>query len=523
MAKIAFLLLAHRDPARVAEQVRALTAHGDCVAVHFDRRSDASEFRALRNELAGVPGVAFARRVRCGWGMWSLVQATLNMARCARRSFDGITHYYLLSGDCYPTKSRGYLDRWLGENTDVIETHDFHTGGWIRTGLKEERLVYRHWFNERERPGAFYAMLNLQRRMGWRREPPQDLKMRIGSQWWALRASTVEKLLGFMRRRPDVVRFFRTTWIPDESMFQTLVSHLVPAQEIRQGPPTHLIFSDYGKPVVFHDDHYGYLRADDRPFARKLSPEAAALRGKLLDAFRQRESDEPEGGGSGRLYGYLAGRGRQGQRYAPRFWERGQRPHRDAELMLVVCKLWHVGAAVERAAAAAAGLRSLGYLFDEDHDLDLPLGGLERGLAKRGRHRRALLDAILEVTGERRLIMALDPSRADAAADLSEVVGQVRILLVERPVKESHVLGHARRVGLLAPTSGAFEQKEATVALTREFAAEAETLRHDFRGRLWVNRLDRAREANAADIAHFLRIPRDAAEPVAAEAERHPH
>ena len=39
----------------------------------------------------------------------------------ARRQFDGITHYVLLSGDCYPTKSRGFVDRYLDDDRDVIE------------------------------------------------------------------------------------------------------------------------------------------------------------------------------------------------------------------------------------------------------------------------------------------------------------------------------------------------------------------------------------------------------------------
>ncbi len=29
------------------------------------------------------------------------------------------------------------------------------------------------------------------------------------------------------------MRFFRTTWIPDETFFQTIVRHLVPEAEIR--------------------------------------------------------------------------------------------------------------------------------------------------------------------------------------------------------------------------------------------------------------------------------------------------
>lgn len=523
MAKIAFLLLAHKDPARILAQVRALIAHGDCVAIHFDRRADPADFRTLQQELSGTAGVAFAPRVRCGWGQWSLVQATLNMIRTARRSFKEITHYYLLSGDCYPTKSRGWLDTWLDDGSDIIETRDFYTSGWIRTGMKEDRFVYRHWFNEREHPRAFYGMLDLQRRMRWRRKVPEGLKMRIGSQWWVLRAGTITEVLNFMRRRPDVVRFFRRAWIPDEIMFQTLVGNLVPAGEIRQGPPTHLLFSDYGKPVVFQNDHFSYLRAGDNAFARKLSPHATELHRRLLATFRARDSDQPEGGGNGSLHQYLTSQGRHGRRYAPRFWEQSSRTRENAELMIVIAKLWHVGAAIERAAAGATGMTSLGYVFDEDRDLSLPLGGLERGLSKRNRHRRALMNAIFDVTGQQRLILCLDPMQAGAAQDLAGMVEHTRVLLVERPFAQAEIRAHAQRVGLLGPNSGEFEQREVVQALTHELAIETRQLHSSFRNRLWLNRLDRPRKANVEAISRFLRIRPKSAGPVADMAERFPH
>ena len=55
---------------------------------------------------------------------------------------------------------------------DHIEAHDFTESGWIRTGLREERLLYRHWFNERNQPGLFYGALALQRALGLSRRPP---------------------------------------------------------------------------------------------------------------------------------------------------------------------------------------------------------------------------------------------------------------------------------------------------------------------------------------------------------------
>ena len=103
----------------------------------------------------------------------------------------------------------------------------------------------------------------------------------IGSQWWCLRRATIEAILEFIRDRPDVIRFFRTTWIPDETFFQTLVRHLVPEAQIRSRSLTFLMFSDYGMPVTFYNDHFDMLLAQDFLFARKISPEATDLKTKL--------------------------------------------------------------------------------------------------------------------------------------------------------------------------------------------------------------------------------------------------
>jgi len=520
MAKIAFLLLAHQDPDRLAAKARALTAHGDCVAIHFDARAPKAAWDALRAGLKGVQGVTFARRVKCGWGEFSLVQASLNLIRAARRAFDGITHYYLISGDCYPTKSRGYFERFLDADRDHVEINDFFESGWIKTGLKEERLIYRHWFNERTARWWFYQSLEVQRRLALDRPLPEGLSIKIGSQWWVLRAATVERLLGFIARRRDVVRFFRTTWIPDETFFQTLVAHLVPHDQIERRPPTHLRFSDYGMPVVFYGDHAEYLRNRPTLFARKVSRQARDLQETLLAGFRAWDSDAPEGGSESGLYQYLAGRGRVGQRYAPRFWERPIGPRHGVTLLLILAKHWHIGAAVAAKAAEVAGLRSLGYVFDDEGDLDLGLGNLERGLAKRGRHRLALMNLVYDTLKTDRLILCLDPAQEDAAAEFAEKLGHVRMLLVDRPVSDAHILSHALRTDLLCAESGAFERGEVMGTLRHQFTSEIERLRDRFSDRIFLNALDRPREDNILDIGHFLRVARPAAEAVAREAER---
>ena len=74
--------------------------------------------------------------------------------------------------------------------------------------MKEDRLHYLHFFNERTQKWLFYTSLNLQRPFGPSREVPNDIQVQIGSQWWCLRRRTVESIMEFIKRRRDVVNFF---------------------------------------------------------------------------------------------------------------------------------------------------------------------------------------------------------------------------------------------------------------------------------------------------------------------------
>ena len=97
MARIAFILLCHKDPDGVIAQALRLTAAGDYVAIHFDARASSRDYDLIRKALAQNPSVAFAaRRWKCGWGEWSLVAATLDAVRAAVAAFPRATHFYML-------------------------------------------------------------------------------------------------------------------------------------------------------------------------------------------------------------------------------------------------------------------------------------------------------------------------------------------------------------------------------------------------------------------------------------------
>lgn len=520
MARIAFLLLCHKDPDAIIRQAQSLTATGDYMAIHFDARAPQTAFARIRDALGKNPNVVLAPRVRCGWGEWSLVEATRMAARAALDAFPRATHLYLLSGDCMAIKSAQYAHTFLdGRDCDYIESFDYFQSDWIKTGWKEERLVYRHWFNEREQPWRFYTMFELQKRLRLTRAIPADIEVMIGSQWWCLRRRTMEEVLAFTDSRRDVLRFFRTTWIPDETFFQTLVRHLIPEAEIDCRTLTFLMFSDYGMPVTFYNDHYDLLLSQDFLFARKISAEATDLKRRLGVLFSSTGVSFQISNEGRSLYTFLTEKGRSGQRFAPRFWETESTLGRERELLIVVCKKWHVAKRLIERIGALTDVPCIAYLFNEE-DCALPdLGGLQTTVEKRHRHRRALVRMLFDFHGTDRLLVCMDPANFDLLEDFGRDRAVTRILEVDCSFSDRYLTGHAVRVGLAGTRTPSETLERLLPTMRNDLRNESERIRDagfEHLSRLLETALP---EQNAQALADFLSVP----ERVATDIVTHDH
>jgi hypothetical protein len=513
MAKIAYILLCHKDPEAIVTQANRLTAAGDYMAIHFDASADRSAFDLIKSELADNPNVTFARkRIKCGWGEWSLVQATLYAVEAAAEEFPRATHFYMLSGDCMAIKTAEYAHRFLDENDyDFIESFDFFESDWIKTGIKEERLIYRHFFNERTQKKLFYTSFETQKKLGLAREIPADIQVQIGSQWWCLRRRTIEWILDFTRKRKDVMRFFRTTWIPDETFFQTLVRHLVPEHEIQTRTLTFLMFTDYGMPVNFHNDHYDLLLSQDFLFARKISPEAIELKTRLGQLYAAHDVDfriSNEGRG---LYKFLVGRGRIGRRFSMRFWETESTLGRERELMIVVCKKWHVAKRLLEQIRHTTNIPCIEYLFNEESAPLPDLGGIQSTLEKRTRHRRALMRMLFEYYETDRLIVCMDPSNLELMHDFFSDRSVTRLLQIECRFTDEYLTGHAHRVGLAGDHTPQQTLERLLPTIRNDIVHEADQIRDaGFNRHYRIHEVD-SPDDNSKKLEEFLSIPSEQA------------
>ncbi|WP_417259891.1 DUF5928 domain-containing protein [Celeribacter sp.] len=518
MARIAFILLCHRDPEAIVQQAERLTAAGDFISIHFDARGGKEAYNTVKTALSRNPNVTFAhKRIKCGWGAWSLVQATLYAVEAAEKAFPRATHFYMVSGDCMSIKSAEFMHDFLDrDDADYIESFDFFESDWIKTGIKEERLIYRHFFNERTHKWLFYKSMALQEKLGLKREVPADLHVMIGSQWWCLRRQTIERILEFTRKRRDVMAFFRTTWIPDETFFQTLVRHLVAKEEIRNRTLTFLMFTDYGMPVVFYNDHYDMLVSQDYLFARKISPDATILKKRLGDLFAAQNVTFKISNEGRSLFQFLTGRGRIGRRFGQRFWESESTLGRDRELLIVTCKKWHVAKRLVAKINEKTELPSLEYLFNEENTPLPDLGGIEKSLWKRSRHRRAWVRMLFDYYQTDRMLICIDPGGFDLINDFYADRSSTRLLDIECNYTPEYLAGHAKRVGLAGEATPQDALERLLPTIRSDINHEADRIRDQDYDNYFLMREDNSQDENSAIIARFLDISIEDAQDIAA-------
>jgi hypothetical protein len=215
----AYVILCHKRPDLLARLVGALGPAP--VAVHVDRKVEIEPFRAA---LKSRRDVAFLPRHVCHWGLFGHVAASLDGLRWFLST--DATHAALLTVQCYPLVSQERVREHLGalrERSQMrmvpfpIESWG-PTGGYIR--------IDRHYFHAGGSKPRSIRLLP--------RDMPHDLHPHGGQSYWCLSRKHAAYVLDYLAQRPRVPGFYRTTLVPDEMMFQTIMANSPFASEVVQ-------------------------------------------------------------------------------------------------------------------------------------------------------------------------------------------------------------------------------------------------------------------------------------------------
>ena len=273
MVKIIYILLCHGPTAPIKRLIAQLVKSDGTgeIIVHYDKRDAEDNYNDLRqfektcsscHLLSGVD------RATGDWGTFGLIQGVLNALYYIKRHQLQYTHCYLLSGACYPIRPLDEL-KWFLDVNPSVEFIECQNSAWIKDGIREDRYLYHHPLSKRRFPVLFRWTYLLQKKMLLRRKPVYNLEIRFGSQWWCLTRDTISKILCFIESRKDVIKFFRTVWIPDECFFQTLVKHLCVTSVICNKTLTYYSFDDAGKPQIYFEKDITARMREDYFFIRK--------------------------------------------------------------------------------------------------------------------------------------------------------------------------------------------------------------------------------------------------------------
>lgn len=286
--QLGVVMLCH-EQLRIAARIARHWASAGCpLAVHVDSKVGSHGVRVLRRQLSRFSNVYYAQRRDCEWGMFSLIEATQEAATLLLARHPEITHVVLVSGSCLPLRPVEDLIAYLAldPTRDYIESVTAADVGWTVGGLNEERFTLHFPFSWRKQRRLFDHYVSLQRRLKLKRSIPEGLVPHLGSQWWCLTRRTLAAILDDPRR-DEFDRYFRRTWIPDESYFQTLARRH--SKTIESRSLTLSKFDSQGKPYIFYDDHRQILAESGCFIARKIWPRASGL----LDAFPRPATDPP--------------------------------------------------------------------------------------------------------------------------------------------------------------------------------------------------------------------------------------
>ena len=270
--RIAYLLLVHECPRQFRLLLLQLLKDPKAgVFVHVDRKSRLEEFRFESPRVTTL-----SRSINVKWGGISMVDATLELLKAARR--ENYDYYCLLSGRDFPLRSpvefRQELERiypkGLLDGASVVER-------WTERGL--DRVKYFFWYRFKDRDMEVLQSRIARKwgkRLGVDRPFFPDMYPCCGSQWWTLSRPIVDFVFAYLKDHPGYYRFYAWSAMPDEQFFHTLLINKMPEQIINRSQT--LVQWENGFPHVFSIPDLDVLRRDrDHFFFRKYSEDDRAM------------------------------------------------------------------------------------------------------------------------------------------------------------------------------------------------------------------------------------------------------
>jgi hypothetical protein len=299
---IAYLILAHDQPAHLRALIDRLSTPDSHFYIHIDKKSRLTDF-----SLPDDPHVHVLQdRARVFWGDYTQVEAIVLLLRAALAN-PGFTpqRLVLLSGADYPVRSNAFIHDYFRihaaqEFINLVQMPSIERNKPLsrlttyQPGNTSSQLV-----NRLLQMAQRVALLPRQRdyvsALG-------GLQPYAGSEWWALSRGAATHILDFLDTHTEFTEFFRHTICPDESCFHTILGNSLYAAGIRpcltytdwssqrhRPEPLTMAHAEFLMHSPVHAPSKGDPDVQPYLFARKFVPESRELL-HLIDTMLDAEA-----------------------------------------------------------------------------------------------------------------------------------------------------------------------------------------------------------------------------------------
>jgi hypothetical protein len=277
LMKLAFLILAHKNPTQVQRLVDYLLENDCAVFIHIDKKNflefqEFIEFNSERRQLH------MYSKYKVYWGSFNQIKATFYLLEEALKlsQWDFVT---LLSGQDVPIKGLYEFKEFLSSHREnsffsyhpVPEPQKFEGNG----GLDRVELF---WFTDfNKRTGFFFNKLNvilhfIQKKTGILRKPARQLYG--GSNWFTLNREMAQFAINYIKNNERYFKSFKNTRCADEIILQTILLNSQYKEAIINDCLRYIDWKTGPEfPKVFKVSDISELTTNNAYFARKFDEE----------------------------------------------------------------------------------------------------------------------------------------------------------------------------------------------------------------------------------------------------------
>lgn len=284
--RVAFLILAHREPQQVARLVSCLRHPDVRVYLHVDRQVELTPFSRALSDAGVADTTVLLPQHRSSWGGIGVVDAQLEGLE--RGLADGCDYFLLLSGQDFPTRPVGEIVARFAEAPELSYVYHFALpddrwayGGRLRTEFYTFDVLGRRetYIPAGEPKELSWKGMILNRLLGLRAAflPPRVFPSYVrpygGWTWWNLSREAATYVSDFVARHPDYREFHRHTLIADEIFVHSILmgTDFPGADRVVNENLRFLEWQPEGThPRTLLSEDLPAIRASGAPFARKF-------------------------------------------------------------------------------------------------------------------------------------------------------------------------------------------------------------------------------------------------------------